>query len=164
MKTLILTFKLVFLLWIVACASKYGPRGSMGGYEERLVGQNMMEVRFYGNQHTSESGTIQMLLYRCAELTKKNGFNSFVVLQDQSYKNELVNDPTLDQPFETRESVSMGVRTVVMPDLTQPTSSTNFIGVYTISMFNEGDPSYSKYARSRLDAEQILKDYKRVIR
>ena len=77
-----------------------------------------------------------MLLYRCAELTRDKGFDSFLVLNDQSFSEKTVNNPTLNQPGVTRESASMGVRTVITPDLTQPTESTNWIGVYIISMYN----------------------------
>lgn len=156
--------KLGILIIFIGCASTYGPRGSMGGYEEKSVGKNMLEVRFYGNQHTPKDKTTQMLLYRCAELTKEKKFDSFVVLQDQSYSNEVVNNPTIDKPFETRESQSMGVRTVVTPDLTQPTESTSWVGVYIISMYNQGDPSFSTYSKSRLDAKKILSDSKELIR
>jgi len=160
MKALVLkiTIALYMAIFISGCASTYGPRGAMGGYEEKSVGENMVEVRFYGNQHTTVEKTAQMLLYRCAELTTKNGFDSFVVLQDQSYSNETVNNPTIDKPFETRESMSGGVRTTVSPDFTRATTSTDWVGVYVISMYNENDSPYSRYKKSRLDAGKIIKD------
>ena len=166
MKSTMIKFGLGFsiILIFTGCASTYGPRGSMGGYEEKSVGENMYEVRFYGNQHTPADQMTRMLLYRCAELTRDKGFDSFLVLNDQSFSEKTVNNPTLNQPGVTRESASMGVRTVIMPDLTQPTESTNWIGVYIISMYNQGDTSYSIYSRSRLDADQILTDYKQDIR
>jgi hypothetical protein len=52
-----------------ACATAYGPRNSMGGYEDKVVGENMIEVRFYGNQHTTKEETARRLLFRCAEIT-----------------------------------------------------------------------------------------------
>lgn len=153
-----------FILILSGCASTYGPRGSMGGYEEKSVGKDMLEVRFYGNQHTPSEKTTRMLLYRCAELTIENGFDSFVLMQDQSYSEKTVNNPTLNQPAETRESASMGIRTVIMPDLTQPTTSTNWIGVFVIAMFNDGDSPYSNYKKSGLDAGKIIEDLKAEIK
>ena len=152
------------ILFILGCASSYGPKGAMGGYEESSVGENMIEVRFYGNQHTTKEKMIQMLFYRCAELTLNKGFDSFVVLQDQSYSVETTNNPTIDKPFETRESMSGGVRTTVSPDFTMATTSVDYVGVYVISMYNENDSPYSRYKKSRLDATKIIKDLKREIR
>jgi hypothetical protein len=155
----------VFALLILGgCASSYGPKGSMGGYEEKAVGEDMIEVHFYGNQHTTTEKTAQMLLYRCAEITLDKGFDSFVVLQDQSYFNETVNNPTIDKPFETRESMSGGVRTTVSPDFNAATKSINWVGVYIISMYNKNDSPLSIYKKSRLDAQQIITDLKSKIK
>lgn len=141
-----------------ACATTYGPRNSLGGYEEITVGENMVEVRYYGNQHTSANQTTQSLLYRCAELTLEWGFDSFVVLQDQSFSNETVNNPTIEKPFQTRVSMSGGVRTTVSPDFTTATKSTDWIGVYVIAMYNEKNSPYSRYKKSHLDAQKIVND------
>jgi hypothetical protein len=155
---------IVVVIVFSACATAYGPRNSMGGYEDRAVGDDMIEVRFYGNQHTTKEETTRRLLYRCAELTIEKGFDSFVVLQDQSFSDETVNNPTIEKPFQTRESMSGGVRTTVSPDLTQATTSTNWVAIYVISIYNENDSPYSRYKRSRLDANQIIEDYKGEIR
>ena len=135
----------MIMLTLSACSSSYGPLNSMGGYKEKQIGKDMMEVKFYGNQHTSKEKVSQLLLYRCAEVTDKAGFDFFVVLKDQSYEQELKNSPTIDQPFKTVESKSVGVRTVVSPDLTMDTTSKNSIGVYVIGMFKEGSEDYSQY-------------------
>ena len=151
-------------IFFYACATAYGPRNSMGGYEEKNVGEDMIEVRFYGNQHTTRDKTAKQLLYRCAELTQESGFDSFVILQDQSYANEIINNPTLDKPFKTVESESVGVRTVISPDLTSATTSKNWVGVYIISMFNAGNSNYDGYKKSHLNPQKILKDYKKYIK
>ncbi len=151
-------------LFLSACASVYGPRNAMGGYEEVTVGENMIEVRFYGNQHTATDKITQMLLFRCAELTLERGFDSFVILQDQSYSNETVHDPTIRKPFETRESMSGGVRTTVAPDFDRATTSTDWVGVYVISMYNENDSPFSRYKKSRLVARKIVDDLASEIR
>ncbi len=151
---------IIMPLFLSACATAYGPRNAMGGYEDKAVGDDMIEVRFYGNQHTSKEETTRRLLYRCAELTIEKGFDSFVVLQDQSYSEEIVNNPTIEKPFQTRESMSGGVRTTVSPDLTQATASTNWVAVYIISIYNEKDSPYSQYKKSRLDAHKIMEDLK----
>ena len=150
----------MIMLTLSACSSSYGPLNSMGGYQEKQIGKDMVEVKFYGNQHTSKEKVSQFLLYRCAEITDKAGFDFFVVLKDQSYEQELTNSPTIDQPFKTVESKSVGVRTVVSPDLTMDTTSKNSIGVYVIGMFKEGSEDYSQYKKSHIKAKRILKKYK----
>ena len=154
----------MIMLTLSACSSSYGPLNSMGGYQEKQIGKDMMEVKFHGNQHTSKEKVSQLLLYRCAEVTDKAGFDFFVVLKDQSYEKELTNSPTIDQPFKTVESKSVGVRTVVSPDLTMDTTSKNSIGVYVIGMFKEGSEDYSQYKKSHIKAKRILKDYKNYIK
>ena len=154
----------IIMLTLSACSSSYGPLNSMGGYKEKQIGKDMMEVKFYGNQHTSKEKVSQLLLYRCAEVTDEAGFDFFVVLKDQSYEQELKNSPTIDQPFKTVESKSVGVRTVVSPDLTMDTTSKNSIGVYVIGMFKEGSEDYSQYKKSHIKAKRILKEYKNYIK
>ena len=154
----------MIMLTLSACSSSYGPLNSMGGYQEKQIGKDMMEVKFHGNQHTSKEKVSQLLLYRCAEVTDKAGFDFFVVLKDQSYEKELTNSPTIDQPFKTVESKSVGVRTVVSPDLTMDTTSKNSIGVYVIGMFKEGSEDYSQYKKSHIKAKRILKKYKNYIK
>ena len=152
------------MLTLSACSSSYGPLNSMGGYQEKQIGKDMMEVKFHGNQHTSKEKVSQLLLYRCAEVTDKAGFDFFVVLKDQSYEKELTNSPTIDQPFKTVESKSVGVRTVVSPDLTMDTTSKNSIGVYVIGMFKEGSEDYSQYKKSHIKAKRILIEYNNYIK
>ena len=154
----------MIMLTLSACSSSYGPLNSMGGYQEKQIGKDMMEVRFYGNQHTSKEKVSQLLLYRCAEVTDEAGFDFLVVLKDQSHEQELINSPTIDQPFKTVESKSVGVRTVVSPDLTMDTTSKNSIGVYVIGMFKEGSEDYSQYKKSHIKAKRILKEYKNYIK
>ena len=154
----------MIMLTLSACSSSYGPLNSMGGYQEKQIGKDMMEVKFHGNQHTSKEKVSQLLLYRCAEVTDKAGFDFFVVLKDQSYEKELTNSPTIDQPFKTVESKSVGVRTVVSPDLTMDTTSKNSIGVYVIRMFKEGSEDYSQYKKSHIKAKRILKEYNNYIK
>ena len=154
----------MIMLTLSACSSSYGPLNSMGGYQEKQIGKDMMEVKFHGNQHTSKEKVSQLLLYRCAEVTDKAGFDFFVVLKDQSYEQELTNSPTIDQPFKTVESKSVGVRTVVSTDLTMDTTSKNSIGVYVIGMFKEGSEDYSQYKKSHIKAKRILKEYKNYIK
>ena len=155
---------IIISLLLAGCASTYGPKNSMGGYEEIDLGQNMIKVSFYGNQHTSKEMITQRLLYRCAEVTQESGFDTFVVLQDESYEDKKVFKPTGTNPVKTVESQSVGVRTVVTPDFNRTTETTNMTGVYIISMFNKGNSEYDMYKKSHFDAERILNDLKSSIK
>ena len=151
---------IIVSLLLSGCASTYGPRNSMGGYEEEKLGKNMMKVSFYGNQHTSKEMITQQLLYRCAEVTQESGFDTFVVLQDESYEDKKVFKPTGTNPVKTVESQSVGVRTVVTPDFNRTTETTNMTGVYIISMFNKGNSEYDIYKKSHFDAAQVNNELK----
>ena len=155
---------IIISLLLAGCASTYGPKTSMGGYEEIDLGKNMIKVSFYGNQHTSKEMITQRLLYRCAEVTQESGFDTFVVLQDESYEDRKVFKPTGTYPVKTVESQSVGVRTVVTPDFNRTTETTNMTGVYIISMFNKGNSEYDIYKKSHFDAERILNDLKSSIK
>ena len=155
---------IIISLLLAGCASTYGPKTSMGGYEEIDLGQNMIKVSFYGNQHTSKEMITQRLLYRCAEVTQESGFDTFVVLQDESYEDKKVFKPTGTNTVKTVESQSVGVRTVVTPDFNRTTETTNMTGVYIISMFNKGNSEYDMYKKSHFDAQRILNDLKSSIK
>ena len=52
----------IIALFFSACASTYGPRNSMGGYEEKEVGKNMLRVSFYGNQHSTKEKITRIIM------------------------------------------------------------------------------------------------------
>ena len=155
---------LVLTFLFNGCTTTYGPRSSMGGYEEKEVEKNMLKVSFYGNQHTTKEKVTQLLLYRCAEVTQESGFDTFVVLQDKSYEDKKIFKPTGTNPVKTVVSESVGVRTVVVPDFNRTTETTNMTGVYIISMFNKGNSEYDIYKKSHIDAAQVLNDLKSSIK
>lgn len=64
---------------LTACATPYQSEGLRGGYSEMQLNDNEYVVSFSGNGFTSEERVTKLLLYRCAELTKKKGFNYFVI-------------------------------------------------------------------------------------
>ena len=70
-------------LALSACATStpYQPdvRGqrATGGYSEQRLGENRYDVTFRGNTLTKRDRVEGYLLYRAAELTVQNGFDSF---------------------------------------------------------------------------------------
>jgi len=62
---------------LAACASPYQPLGPAGGYTERKLSEGRFEVEYRGNGYTTEALVRNLFMYRCAELTLKNGYDGF---------------------------------------------------------------------------------------
>jgi hypothetical protein len=58
----------------------YQVRAYNGGYDDRTVNSERHFVAFYGNGFTSREAVLKYWLYRCSEVTAKNGFDYFVLL------------------------------------------------------------------------------------
>jgi hypothetical protein len=63
---------------LVACTTPYQPLGASGGFTDKRIGPGLYLVEFRGNGKTSADLVLDMYLYRCAELTRQNGFEVFV--------------------------------------------------------------------------------------
>jgi len=66
-------------LTLVGCTTTYGPAGFTGGYKERKINDDTYIVSFFGNGHTKEQQVWNFWIYRCAELTLKNGYEFFTL-------------------------------------------------------------------------------------
>lgn len=67
-----------------ACATTYQPQDFSGGFTETQLDTNVFKVSFRGNGHTHAERAEDLALLRSAELTLKNGFTHFVVIDSQS--------------------------------------------------------------------------------
>lgn len=65
------------------CATHYQPRAWSGGYSETRPAPDVFEVTFDANGYTSSETARAYLLYRCAELTREQGFDHFVVVRSE---------------------------------------------------------------------------------
>lgn len=77
---------LVGLLALTACATStpYGPAGNRGfGYADQKIDGNRYRVTFRGNSSTPRETVENFLLYRAAELTVQNGFDHFIVVENE---------------------------------------------------------------------------------
>lgn len=70
----------IALAWLAGCAAPYAPNTGRGGYKEEKLADNRYKVTFQGNGNTNEDMVVKYWLYRCAELTKQNGFTYFALL------------------------------------------------------------------------------------
>ncbi|NDD92458.1 hypothetical protein EBZ37_10275 [bacterium] len=66
-----------------ACATPYQTMGVKGGYHDMQLGDAVFEVTFSGNGYTSEDTVNRFFLRRCAEVTRSNGFEYFVFLENR---------------------------------------------------------------------------------
>lgn len=71
-------------LVVTACttATPYQPlRGSSGGFAEQRIESNRYRVSFTGNEYTSRQRVENYLLFRAAELTLANGYDTFTIVR-----------------------------------------------------------------------------------
>ncbi len=139
------------LLW--SCATPYRPKGILGGYTDKQIAGSLFEVRFEGNQHTSEKKIKTYLLYRCAEVAHEHGYPYFLILSDMSFQQVYIEDPEPIVPFRTTATMSSGVVTTANPDFGHQTESTNTKAVYLIRLLKEKKAEYEQYI---VDTEQVL--------
>jgi hypothetical protein len=66
------------MLW--GCATAYQPAGATGGYTDQKIDDNTVEVSFRGNGFTAPEKVHYYLLRRCAEVTIRDGYNYFVIV------------------------------------------------------------------------------------
>jgi hypothetical protein len=78
-------------LVVTACATAtpyqpLGTRGASGGFAEQRIEANRYRVTFVGNDYTSRARVENYLLFRAAELTVANGYDTFTVVQRDTDK------------------------------------------------------------------------------
>jgi hypothetical protein len=73
-----------FSIILSACATAYQPQGLSGGFTETQLDTNVFKISFKGNGYTHAERAADLALLRSAELTIKNGFTHFVVIDSQS--------------------------------------------------------------------------------
>jgi len=70
-------------LTIGGCATTYQQHGLTGGYSERKINDSAYVVSFNGNGHATKDRVWYFWIYRCAELTSKQGYSLFSLRQNQ---------------------------------------------------------------------------------
>jgi hypothetical protein len=79
-------FKIVFILAVIllsSCATPYQNSGFAGGFEETKISENSYRVSFRGNGYSSSHRAVDFNLLRSAELTVRDGYEYFIVLDGQ---------------------------------------------------------------------------------
>jgi hypothetical protein len=95
---------------LAGCVSPYAPYGPFGGYSDTELAPDFYRIVFHGNNHTTRERTEDMTLLRASELTLKEGFAYFAILQQQNGDEGLVlNQPGYAQTFARGTGMSQGV-------------------------------------------------------
>lgn len=66
-----------------SCATAYQPDGVSGGYADRRLRDNTAQVSFRGNRFSTPETLHAFLLRRCADVTLQNGYNYFVLVNNE---------------------------------------------------------------------------------
>ena len=65
---------------LIGCATPYQQSGFTGGYGDTPIDSNTVLVTFKGNGYTPKEVVQMYLLYRCSEVTLRDGYDYFVVM------------------------------------------------------------------------------------
>ncbi len=95
------------VLLLAGCATTYQPEGLSGGFSETQLDTNVFRVSFRGNGYTRAERAEELALLRSAELTLKNGFTHFVVIDGRS-REQLGTYTTPTQSYTTANATAYG--------------------------------------------------------
>jgi hypothetical protein len=101
----IIAISLVILL--AGCATTYQPEGFSGGFSETQLDTNVFRVSFRGNGYTRAERAEELALLRSAELTLKNGFTHFAIIDGRS-REQLGTYTTPTQSYTTANATAYG--------------------------------------------------------
>lgn len=89
------------------CAAAYQTEGLSGGFSETQLDTNVFRVSFRGNGYTRAERTEDLALLRSAELTLKNGFTHFAIIDGRS-RIQLGTYTTPTQSYTTANATAHG--------------------------------------------------------
>lgn len=77
---------LIFCLSACVTATPYGPASQGGGFgfAEQQIEQDRFRISFRGNSSTRRETVENSLLYRAAELTLQQGYDYFIVVENET--------------------------------------------------------------------------------
>ncbi len=101
MKIIFLFALAILVSSITGCATAYQPSGLSGGFRELNIKDDVWRVSFGGNGYTTRETAQTFWLYRCAELTLKNGYDGFEILSQI----QLVMEVSPEQFFNTESKI-----------------------------------------------------------
>jgi hypothetical protein len=141
---------LSFLLAACGGATPYRPLEDGYGYGERKLESNRYAITFAGNSQTPRQVVEDYLLYRAAEVTLANGYNYFIMADQDTEADTRYNSQIIDYGgfgyyrWGPRFGTGIGIGTT--------TSTTEYEGQANIVMFKGAKPAQDVKA---FDAREI---------
>ena len=89
-------------LALTACASTttYGPAAQGGyGYSDQKIEEDRYRLTFRGNSLTNRETVETYLLYRASEIALQNGYDHFLVVEDDTEKSTTYSGTSFNDPF-----------------------------------------------------------------
>ncbi len=154
-------------LTVAGCATPYQSGGLSGGYSEKKINDTAYVVSFDGNGYASKDRVYFFWIYRCAELTLKNGYALFYIKPNEARAPHAANiplphfysDENNSRGQEQSDLVKVRGGSVTTYHYTYIPGSTstrwNYSG--TVLMFAKPLPHEELYA---LDAQSVIDDLK----
>ena len=96
-----------FVFLLAGCATTYQPKSFSGGFNETQLDTNVFRVSFHGNGYTRAERAEELALLRSAELTLKNGFTHFTIIDGRS-REQLGSYTTPTQSYTTATTTAYG--------------------------------------------------------
>ncbi|MHB1655268.1 MAG: CC0125/CC1285 family lipoprotein [Burkholderiales bacterium] len=96
-----------FVTLLAGCATSYQPKNFSGGFSETQLDTNVFRVSFHGNGYTRAERVEDLALLRSAELTLKNGFTDFAIIEGRS-REQLGSYTTPTQSYTTANTTVYG--------------------------------------------------------
>jgi len=93
---------------VASCATGYGPKSFTGGYADEKLDDTHFRVKFDGNGHASSERVWNFWMYRCAELTKQQGFTYFTLQRPGEPVGQAPGQPPM-RPAVHQEGASSGM-------------------------------------------------------
>lgn len=98
-------FILATVATLTACASSHYTKNSLfGGYTDYKFDESHYLVSYQGNANTPKERVSNFWIYRCAELTKENGFSYFSVEEKWSNEKTSFNYNQSNQDYHLAEN------------------------------------------------------------
>ena len=152
---------LVTAIALTGCATPYQTNGFRGGYSDVQLDSNTFNVEFRGNGYTRRQTVETYLLYRCAQLTAKAGYDYFIIVgRDTDAKNQLfatagnyTSNTTGNASFYGNTAYGSTTTTGTY-NPPQIISVTKYGGTATIKTFKGGKPVDNPNA---YDAQELLR-------
>lgn len=97
-KSLLLSLIFITASLLGGCAASYKSKDVWGGYAEARIDENVFHVSFKGNTFTSRERVNDFSLLRSAEVALENGYDYFVVLDQQRPGTKIIESTQFGSP------------------------------------------------------------------